>query len=85
MSIGQAECHLDHHFPHSNIVVYLSDSSGDTVAFKDKKGEEVIDRFTPQEDKVITWGGTYHTAESPQGTLRRTIVATYLDKNGNGL
>ena len=44
--------HVDHDFPHENILIYLNDTGGDTVV----DGEH----YSPHEDDVITFGGEKH-------------------------
>tara|TARA_B100000287_G_C20468326_1_gene716177 strand:- start:194 stop:709 length:516 start_codon:yes stop_codon:yes gene_type:complete len=59
--------HLDHQFPHGNIVIYLDDSGGSTFV----EGEE----YSPEEDDVIVFTGE-HYMQSPAENRRVILVAT---------
>ena len=61
--------HVDHDFPHENILVYLNNTGGDTVV----NGEH----YSPNEDDVITFGGEKHYMYPPDTGGRIVIVATY--------
>ena len=61
--------HVDHDFPHENILIYLNDTGGDTVV----DGEH----YSPHEDDVITFGGEKHYMYPPEKGGRIVIVATY--------
>tara|TARA_A200000159_G_scaffold131033_1_gene127977 strand:- start:1066 stop:1545 length:480 start_codon:yes stop_codon:yes gene_type:complete len=61
--------HIDHDFPHENVLIYLNDTGGDTVV----DGEH----YSPHEDDVITFGGEKHYMYPPDKGGRIVIVATY--------
>ena len=68
--------HHDHEFDYKHLIIYLNDSDGDTIMFNNKK--QIIDRSTPKEDKVISFGKEWHTAYLPMlYPNRKVIVATY--------
>ena len=61
--------HVDHDFPHTNIIVYLTDEGGRT--FCGKKEHD------PQEDDVILMKGE-HYHEIPKQNRRVVLVATFI-------
>tara|TARA_A200000159_G_C7279727_1_gene320958 strand:+ start:87 stop:593 length:507 start_codon:yes stop_codon:yes gene_type:complete len=61
--------HVDHDFPHTNIIVYLTDEGGRT--FCGKKEHD------PQEDDVILMKGE-HYHETPKQNRRVVFVATFI-------
>ena len=67
--------HYDHEFPHKNLIVYLTDVGGDTIAFDDKGKKHV---FSPKEDDIVVFEGL-HCMIPPKKGRRVIIVVTYLD------
>jgi hypothetical protein len=63
--------HVDHDFPHKNLLIYLNDSDGDTVE------ESTNSRFTPKEDDVIVFSGS-HYHHPPTSGRRIVIICTYM-------
>ena len=61
--------HVDHPFDHKNFIIYLNDSSGDTIV----EGE----RSTLKEDKAIFFSGE-HYHETPVEGRRIVLVATFI-------
>ena len=61
--------HVDHPFPHKNLLIYLTDADGQTVA-----GDQ---QHFPKEDDVITFSGM-HYHYLPTSGKRIVIVATYI-------
>ncbi len=61
--------HVDHSFPHRNIIMYLTDAGGDTVV-----NDEV---YSPKEDDIIMFEGE-HYHHFPMKDARIVFVATYL-------
>ena len=61
--------HCDHQFPHKNILIYLSESDGDTVV----NGEN----FSPQEDYGIIFTGK-HYHYTPTDKERIVLVGTFI-------
>ena len=68
--------HVDHGFPHKNLIVYLTDAGGKTVCKSDNilGGDQVHD---PQEDDIITFSGT-HYIHLPKKDRRVVIIVTYV-------
>ena len=66
--IDTTHVHVDHHFPHKNILVYLTDAGGETITENDY--------HDPQEDDIIIFEG-YHTHNVPKFKTRIVLVATY--------
>tara|TARA_Y100000114_G_C11612304_1_gene255680 strand:+ start:137 stop:634 length:498 start_codon:yes stop_codon:yes gene_type:complete len=66
-TLRQSEKHLDHSFPHKNILLYLTDTGGKTF---------VEDEYhDPREDDVIIFSGN-HWSELPKIGRRVVIVNT---------
>ena len=61
--------HVDHEFPHKNMLIYLTDAGGSTFV----EGEE----FAPEEDDVIIFKGI-HWHELPKEERRVVLVMTYV-------
>ena len=66
--------HNDHEFPHKNMLVYLTNTGGDTIVF-DKGGKK--HHFTPVEDDIVVFEGL-HCMVPPKSGRRVVLVATYL-------
>ncbi len=66
--------HIDHDFPHKNLVVYLTDAGGETVVYND---DGTFKEHYPQEDDVIIFTGIH--CYRPSSVKRRLVlVATYI-------
>jgi hypothetical protein len=62
--------HVDHYFPHSNLILYLTDpNGGETVVEKEK--------FLSKEDDVIVLKGEHHH-RPPIKDRRIVIVSTFI-------
>jgi len=82
-----AEPHVDHRFPHHNMLIYCNTVEGDTFIFNEKYNNEYLhpihltlkDKVSPEEGKVIIFNGEhYHsTGKIPTGTWRAVIVITF--------
>ena len=81
--------HVDHDYPHQNMIIYLSKfDGGKTHVFKKKWPESELTikptdmkySFKGEEDDIITFDGLhYHCMQPPDINQRRIIlVATYL-------
>ena len=82
--------HVDHHWPHQSIIVYLNSFSGGKTHVFHKKYPFPEEKLTPnalkfshkgEEDDIITFDGLhYHCMEGPSsiGERRVILVATYL-------
>ena len=63
--------HIDHDFPHENILIYLTDpQNGQTIVGNDS--------YLGKEDDAITWGGEEHYHKPPSKGRRIVLVATFL-------
>ena len=67
--IQLSEPHIDHNFPHNNLLVYLTSSGGETFV----EGE----KFDPKEDDVIVFEGR-HYMKRPIKDKRIVLVATFM-------
>ena len=61
--------HVDHDFPHMNMLIYLPDAGGETVA-------NVAEYHEPIEDDIVIFSG-YHYHKLPETQRRVVLVATY--------
>ena len=66
--------HTDHEFPHKNMLIYLTNTGGDTIVF-DEGGKK--HHFTPVEDDIVVFEGL-HCMVPPKKGRREVIVVTYL-------
>ena len=78
--------HVDHDFPHKIFMLYLNDTSGDTLIF-DKvydgkkyaldvtKKLDVLKRIKPEYGKAVCWDGKYYHAAAFCKPMQRRIVA----------
>lgn len=65
--------HVDHNFPHKNLLIYLNDAAGETIVY----GDEKTHHFQPKEDAIISFEGL-HSGGQPLRNQRRIImIATY--------
>ena len=80
--------HVDHHFPHKVMIVYLecSPGSGKTILCEERldyNARRLPTTFTddvliaPQKDKIITFDGSLYHYMSVDLEPRTTLVATY--------
>ena len=65
----QTPVHVDHPFPHDNIIIYFS-NEGKTILENDE--------HDPEEDDVIIFPGLPHCQELPKNDMRLVLVATCL-------
>ena len=65
----QTPVHVDHSFPHNNMIVYFTDG-GKTMLENDE--------HDPKEDDVIIFPGVDHCHELPKNNSRVVLVATYI-------
>lgn len=65
--------HVDHQFPHMNLLVYLTDAGGETVLME---GDESV-AFHPAEDDIILFQGL-HCMRPPEEKRRIVLVATFV-------
>ena len=62
--------HIDHTYPHKNLLIYLSNAGGSTYTDNDV--------HHPNEDDIIVFDG-YHWHQMPENTRRVVLVATFLE------
>ena len=74
--IQLSEPHLDHNFPHYNLLVYLTNSGGETFV------ENEV--HSPKEDDVIIFTGK-HYMKRPSNDRRVVLIATILPFGEDGL
>jgi len=84
--------HVDHSYPHHQIIIYLNDADGDTILFDRVYSEGSMDtnlsfeenytlkegvRISPKKNRILIFDGKYyHTAEAPKKGLRRILVGS---------
>lgn len=68
--------HYDHKFNYKHIIIYLTDSGGNTV-FLDKNNN-IIEEYEPNEDDVLLFPKCLHSNRLPQNKRRIILVATYV-------
>ena len=85
--------HVDHDFPHKNLLVYLNNTDGDTITYSEEnqldfpsKTEkfENVDlgnpiRYSPKEDAVILYDGWHHM-QYPTIGKRIIMIVTFLER-----
>lgn len=85
--------HVDHDYEHKNMLIYLNESDGNTIIFREKYGLEcnqnwmpsnnhkfhIEDKIKPMKDKIITFHGShFHCHSFPKPNQRRVVfVVTY--------
>ena len=72
----QTPLHVDHEFPHWNMLVYFS-NEGKTILEKDS-WNTANEEHDPEEDDVIIFPGVQHCHEVPNNDARTVLVATYI-------
>jgi hypothetical protein len=81
--------HVDHHYSHSNMLIYLNNCHGDTIVFKEKYKKDYDDncwapanknkfhiknRIKPKEDKIVSFDGShFHCHSFPKPDERRVV------------
>ena len=70
MGVKTTSVHVDHSFPHKNILVYLTNAGGKTVCENES--------YDPKEDDVVIFDGLPHYIHLPAKNRRIVIVATYI-------
>lgn len=66
--------HNDHQFDHHNLIIYFTDSGGETILFDDNDQKQY---YNPKEDDIVTFTGL-HCMNPPKTQRRVIIVATYI-------
>ena len=62
--------HVDHTFPHKNMIIYLTDPQG---------GSTIVDgkEYLAKEDDVLVFDGELHCARPPSKDIRIVLVTTF--------
>ena len=64
--------HVDHDFPHNNMIIYLTDTHGGSTIVEDKE-------YNGKEDDILVFDGSIeHCAKPPSKNIRIVIVITFL-------
>ena len=63
--------HVDHEFPHKNLLIYLTDPQGGTTIVEGKE-------YLAKEYDVILFDGKPHCARPPSKDIRIVLVFTFL-------
>jgi hypothetical protein len=73
--------HVDYHFPHKTLILYMNETDGDTFIFnevysgKDLKQFTIKERIKPIENRAVILNGyQYHTASNPLYHDTRIII-----------
>ena len=66
--------HLDHQFPHWNMLIYLTDVGGPTILTDESFNE--IDSHHPKEDDIVIFQG-WHGMIPPKAGRRIALVVTF--------
>lgn len=77
--------HIDFNFSNISTILYINDSSGDTVFYKEKvnRHEDIaeikdfneVDRVTPKANRLVMFQGDYvHTGSSPHNHKNRILI-----------
>jgi hypothetical protein len=68
--------HVDHEFPHKNLLIYLNQSSGPTVVVNPKNNSE--EYFHPKEDAIILFEGKHSAYQPNIGEKRFVLIVTFV-------
>ena len=63
--------HVDHDFPHNNMIIYLTDPQGGSTIVEGKE-------YMANEDDVLIFDGKSHCARPPRKDVRIVLVITFL-------
>ena len=75
LGIESTKPHIDHEFPHKNMLIYLNKSDGDTILCDDNNVKN--DNFTPKEDSIILFEGR-HYHNLPKEGRRVVLICTFI-------
>ena len=64
--------HVDHTFPHNNMIIYLTDPQGGSTIVEGKE-------YMANEDDVLIFDGKPHCARPPRKEVRIVLVITFLE------
>ena len=79
--------HCDLQEPHMSFVLYLNDSDGDTVFYKETWRDNVtqlteIQRVSPKKNRAVISDGNYHASQNPVGSEIRLILNAVIKTKG---
>lgn len=68
--------HVDHDFPHNNLLIYFNEFSGGEIkVYKDKEWHI----YKPEEDDVVLFSGLHcHRPPQQPGEFRKILVTTFI-------
>ena len=80
--VTESAPHVDHNFPHNQIICYLNESDGDTVILKKQiKGKHFgykeLKRVSPEPYKILYFGRLVHYVVHPTSGRRIVLVMTF--------
>jgi hypothetical protein len=67
--------HNDHKFNYTQFILYLNDSTGDTLVFKNKR--KILKRIKAKQFKGAVFGKCLHAQEYPKRGRRVVLVITF--------
>ena len=68
--------HIDHEFPHTNLVIYLNEFEEGMIEVKGS------DPYKPKENDVVMFDGLEHRwGPTPVGQMRAAVVCTFMRKS----
>lgn len=86
--------HVDHLYPHTQMLIYLNDSDGDTVIFDEQICSEstsevydyecndrlpVMTRVSPKKNRILLFNGSnFHSMMTPTNSLRFVLVCSLI-------
>lgn len=71
--------HIDFLYPHTVLLYYVNDSSGDTIFYDNNF--KVIEKITPKKGRIIIFDGSiYHSSTPPQTNDYRCVINVNLKK-----
>ena len=79
--------HYDLDKPHYSILLYLNNSDGDTIFFKEKTKSEIKDKLTeltrvkPKENRMVISEGNYHASTNPINSRFRSVLNIVVRKD----
>ena len=59
---------------HRVLLYYVNDSDGDTIIYKDKSAEKVLDKISPKQGRILFFDGDYYHSSSPPIINNKRIV-----------
>ena len=69
--------HVDYNFPHMTALLYINDSDGDTIFYKEPKESnfEIEKKIKPKQNRLVIFDGMiYHSSSTPTKNKLRFVV-----------